>query len=147
MSNEFVVESLKSVLADSYALYLKTQNYHWNVEGKEFKAIHELLESQYKDLADGIDDIAEMIRTFGEKAPGTWKDYKALTKIEDGDEYATSKNMLIALSQDQETIIQTLMKTIALAQNAGDEVVIGMLTDRIAIHRKNHWMLTSMLKE
>lgn len=146
MTNQPVIDALKAALADSYALYLKTQNYHWNVEGSQFKAIHELLEEHYTDLATAIDEIAELIRTLGAKAPGTWKAYEAITKIEDGDEDADSKTMLSHLAKDQELIVETLLKGIEAAQKAGDEIVAGALTDRATIHRKNHWMLKSMLK-
>ncbi len=146
MLNQPVIEVLKNALADSYVLYLKTQNYHWNVEGAQFKEIHELLEEHYTDLAAAIDEIAELIRTLGAKAPGTWKAYEKLTKIEDGDESADSKTMLTHLAKDQQLIIETLVKGIETAQKAGDEVVAGALTDRAAVHRKNQWMLNSMLK-
>ena len=146
MSNQPVIEVLKDTLADSYALYLKTQNYHWNVEGAQFKEIHELLEEHYTELATAIDEIAELIRTLGAKAPGTWKAYEKLTKIEDGDESADSKAMLTHLANDQQLIIETLLKGIQIAQKAGDEIVAGALTDRAAVHRKNFWMLSSMLK-
>jgi starvation-inducible DNA-binding protein len=146
MSNEPVIEALKTVLADSYMLYLKTQNYHWNVEGPQFNGIHTLLEEQYTDLAAAIDEIAELIRTLGAKAPGNWKAYEALTKIKDGDENSDSTTMVYHLAQDQELIFETLMNGVKTAQNAEDEVVAGALTDRAAVHRKNHWMLNSMLK-
>lgn len=146
MSNQPVIEALKAALANSYALYLKTQNYHWNVEGPQFKDIHELLEVHYTDLSTAIDTIAELIRTLGAKAPGTWKAYQAITDIEDGDEYADSKTMLSHLAKDQQLIIETLLKGVKAAQQAGDEVIIGALVERISAHRKNHWMLQSMLK-
>ena len=146
MTNQPVVESLKAALADSYALYLKTQNYHWNVEGPLFKGIHELLEEHYTDLALAIDEIAELIRTLGVKAPGTWKAYEAITSIKDGDENADAETMLSHLTTDQKLIIETLSKGIRAAQKAGDEVVAGALTNRMEIHRKHHWMLNSMLK-
>jgi len=141
-----VVKVLKQVLADSYALYLKTQNYHWNVEGPHFRSIHKLLEEQYMDLAVAIDDIAELIRTLGAKAPGTWKAYEAITRIENGNENADAKTMINHLSKDQELIVNTLSKALEIAQEEGDEVVIDALIGRMSTHKKNHWMLNSMLK-
>lgn len=146
MGDRSVAEALKLVLADSYALYLKTQNYHWNVEGPHFRSIHKLLEEHYQDLSVAIDDIAELIRSLGEKAPGTWKAYEKVTKIENGDENADARTMLTHLKEDQEHIVATLQNGVEIAQKEGDEVVVGMLTDRMGVHRKNHWMLSSMLK-
>ncbi|MDA0939072.1 MAG: DNA starvation/stationary phase protection protein [Proteobacteria bacterium] len=146
MKDKFVLESLKEVLADSYALYTKTQNYHWNVEGPHFQDIHNLLELQYTDLATAIDEIAEHIRMLGAKAPGTWSAYTSITKIQEGTEDSSATDMLTHLLKDQELIIKTLNKCIKAAQNAQDEVIIGALTDRVSVHRKNHWMLQSMLK-
>ena len=146
MSNKPLIDSLKVVLADSYALYLKTQNYHWNVEGPHFKAIHELLEDHYTDLAEAIDDIAEIIRALGAKAPGTWQAYEALTSIVGGDENADAKTMLDHLAKDHELILKSLFSGVKEAQKVEDEVVVGALAERMTIHRKNLWMLKSMLK-
>jgi starvation-inducible DNA-binding protein len=145
MTNKPVTDSLKVVLADSYALYLKTQNYHWNVEGPNFKSLHELFEMHYTDLAAAIDEIAERIRTLGEKAPGNWDSYKALTSIKNGDENATAETMTKELAEDQEVIAKPLGKALASAQQTEDEVTIGLVTDRLAIHQKNAWMLRSSL--
>ncbi|WP_086934554.1 Dps family protein [Agarilytica rhodophyticola] len=139
------VESLKKVLADNYALYLKTQNYHWNVEGSDFKVLHTLFEEQYIDLAAAIDKVAELIRGLGEKAPGTWKDYEALTSISDGDVNASSNGMLKDLLQDQDIIQGSLQEALSVAQEANDEVVIGVLVERLTAHRKNKWMLKSSI--
>lgn len=143
MSNKPVVEALKKALADSYALYLKTQNYHWNVEGPGFKQLHEMFEEQYTDLAEAVDILAELIRGLGEKAPGTWGAYGALTVIKDGDENASATQMVKELTDDQEAISQTLQHALEAAQNAGDEVVVGAIVDRLTVHRKTHWMLKS----
>lgn len=145
MSNQPVIDGLKTVLADSYALYLKTQNYHWNVTGPQFKGLHELFELQYTDLAAAIDDIAELIRSSGEKAPGTWKAYEALTSIEDGDENADAGTMVKQLAAAQEIISRSLQQTLDAAEKAGDEVVVDAMVGRLAVHRKNRWMLQSSL--
>ncbi len=145
MSNQPVVEALTKVLADSQALYLKTQNYHWNVEGPYFKSLHELFEEQYTDLAAAIDEIAELIRGLGEKTPGTWGAYDALRTIKDGDENADAVAMVRDLAEDQGAIGQTLQTALEAAQTAGDEVVIGALVDRMSVHSKNKWMLQSSL--
>ncbi|MBL4589844.1 MAG: DNA starvation/stationary phase protection protein [Alphaproteobacteria bacterium] len=143
MSNKNIVEALKVVLADSQALYLKTQNYHWNVEGPHFKSLHQLFEEQYTDLADAIDTIAELIRTLGEKAPGNWKAYDVLRTIRDGDEDATAEVMVTDLASDQSAIHETLQQALKVAQSIENEVVIGILVDRMSVHSKNRWMLNS----
>lgn len=143
MNNKNIVEALKVVLADSQALYLKTQNYHWNVEGPHFKSLHQLFEEQYTDLADAIDTIAELIRTLGEKAPGNWKAYDVLRTIRDGDEDATAEVMVTDLASDQSAIHETLQQALKVAQSIENEVVIGILVDRMSVHSKNRWMLNS----
>ena len=139
------VEGLKHVLADSYALYLKTQNYHWNVQGPSFQSLHALFEEHYTELATAIDEIAELIRGLGEKAPGTWKQYEALSNIADGNENASAEVMVKELAQDQDTITKTIESALAAAQDDADEVVIGALTDRLTTHRKNKLMPNSSL--
>ena len=145
MSDKLVVETLKKVLADSYALYLKTQNYHWNVEGPYFKSLHELFELQYTDLAMAIDEIAELIRGLGSKAPGNWNAYDTVRTIKDGDENADASTMVKDLKNDQDVIVKTIQQALEAAQNAGDEVIIGALVERMTVHRKNGWMLQSSI--
>jgi starvation-inducible DNA-binding protein len=140
-----VVEALKKALADSYALYLKTQNYHWNVEGPHFKALHILFEEQYADLAMAIDTIAELIRGLNEKAPGTFDAYSQTTIIKPGNENASAEQMLQDLIDDQEKIQNTLKLAMEEAQKAGDEVVAGFMIERLTYHRKAAWMLKSSL--
>lgn len=145
MSNAAVVKSLKNVLADSYALYLKTQNYHWNVEGPHFKSLHVLFEEQYTDLAMAIDTVAELIRGLGEKAPGTFEAFAKLTVITPGKDKITAANMVKELTNDQATISKTLQKALEAAQKVGDEVVAGFMIERLTVHRKAAWMLKSSL--
>ncbi len=145
MSNKPVVEALKTALADNYALYVKTQNYHWNVEGPNFKALHLLFEEQYTDLAAAIDTIAELIRGLGEKAPGTFAAYTKQTTIKPGNEEASADQMVKELTKDQSVIEKTLQKALDAAQKAGDEVVAGFMVERLTVHRKAAWMLKSSL--
>ena len=145
MSDQSVVETLKSVLADNYMLYLKTQNYHWNVDGPRFKGLHLMFEEQYKELAEAIDTVAELIRGLGEKAPGTFDAYNKNTVIKSGNENATAEQMIKDLSDDQEAIQKTLHKALDAAQKANDEVVAGFLIERLTVHRKTAWMLKSSL--
>lgn len=142
---ENLIRNLKNVLADTYSLYLKTQNYHWNVEGKSFKSLHSLFEEHYDDLAEAIDTVAELIRGLGTKAPGTFSYYMKISHIKDGNENASDQEMLHDLYHDQLVISDTLNEALKAAQDTKDEVIISFLVDRLTIHRKNAWMLKSIL--
>ncbi|MBY0533977.1 MAG: DNA starvation/stationary phase protection protein [Rickettsiaceae bacterium] len=145
MANKPVIEGLKNVLADNYALYLKTQNYHWNVEGPNFKGLHLLFEEQYTDLAGAIDTVAELIRGLGEKAPGTFDTYIKRTSIKSGNENASAQQMIKDLLESQTLIQKTLQQCLEIAQKAGDEVVAGFMIERLTFHRKASWILKSSL--
>ena len=145
MTNKNVSDSLKVVLADSYVLYLKTQNYHWNVTGPNFKSFHLMFEEQYNDLFIAVDLIAERIRAIGDKAPGTYAKYIELTNLKEGNEDLDATSMVGELAKDQDVIVKTLTNVLKEAQNIGDEVTAGIVTDRIEIHQKNAWMLKSSL--
>lgn len=140
-----VAAELKVLLADSYTLYLKTQNYHWNVTGPNFKSLHELFEEQYTDLAAAIDEIAERIRSLGEKAPGTMQAYSDTTNIKPGNEDADAATMVRELEKDQAIVVDTLRAVLKAAQNANDEVTAGLVADRMTVHEKNAWMLSSSI--
>lgn len=145
MGNKPVIEGLKRNLADSYALLLKTQNYHWNVTGPNFKSLHLTFEEQYNDLFMAVDAIAERIRTLGEKAPGTWKAYEAISSIKDGNEDADATTMVKDLVADQASIAKGLQETLEAAQSANDEATVDLMVGRIAIHEKAGWMLRSSI--
>jgi starvation-inducible DNA-binding protein len=140
-----VANALETVLADTYALLLKTHNYHWNVEGSNFKALHEMFQSQYEDLFEAADGVAELIRTLGEKTIGTFDDFARLTNIKNGNKDATAEQMLFDLLHDHESIVQAMVKASAIAQKAGEEVTVAFLGDRMATHKKTAWMLRSTL--
>lgn len=145
MSNSLIAK-LKVVLADSYTLYLKTQNFHWNVTGPQFQSLHALFEEQYNDLFAANDDIAERIRTLGEYAPGSFKQFASLTNITEApDTPPASSEMVKQLSSDQALIVSSITKALEEAQEQGDEATIGLLVDRITVHEKNKWMLDSSL--
>ena len=145
MTNKPVVDALKNVLADNYALYLKTQNYHWNVESPQFNSLHLMFEAQYSDLALAIDTAAELIRGLGEKAPGTFDAYAKITGIKPGNENASATDMVKELAGDQATIMKTLTAALAVAQKAGDEVAADYMIERLTVHRKAEWMLRASL--
>lgn len=144
-NNISVAKSLSIVLANSYALYLKTQNYHWNVTGPNFSSLHGLFEEQYNDLFAANDEIAERIRTLGEKVPASFKIFDNDSEIADGNENACAETMVKELADDQQVIIKLLQSTLKVAQEVNDEVTIGLVTDRLAVHEKNAWMLHSSL--
>lgn len=143
MSNKPTAEALKVVLADSYALYLKTHNYHWNVEGPNFRTLHLMFEEQYTDLAVAVDDIAERIRALGEKAPGAFSSFSKLSSIKEGDENISAASMVEDLAASQGSIIKSLKDALEVAQKANDEVTAGLLIDRMGVHEKTAWMLKS----
>ena len=138
-----LVKSLEIVLADTYALYLKTQNYHWNVEGCCFKELHEMFEGQYNDLFKAIDECAELVRGLGHKVVGTFQEFSKKTSIKPGNEKASSADMLKDLFNDQSVIEKSLKAALKEAQKVEDEVVAGFLVDRLTVHRKNAWFLKS----
>lgn len=140
-----VAEKLSILLADMYSLYLKTQNYHWNVTGSNFKNLHLLFEEQYNDLFAAIDEVAERIRALGSKAPATFTAYQKLTNIKEGNEKATAEQMVKELADDQEIIVNSLNAVLKAAQDAGDEPTIGIAGGRIGIHEKALWMLRSSI--
>lgn len=137
--------SLKQVLADSYALYLKTQNYHWNVTGPNFQSLHALFEEQYTDLATAIDDIAERIRTLGEKAPGAFSEYAKLTAITEGDVNADASTMVKHLIESNNQMVESLKQARDSARESDDDATEGLMIDRITVHEKALWMLQSSL--
>lgn len=144
MSTDNLTKALKIVLADSYALYLKFHNYHWNVEGPKFYTLHNFFEVQYTELAVAVDDIAETIRQLGEKAPGSFKMYKELANIKDGDENASAEQMVKDLTADMDTVMKSISAALEAAQEIGDEATIGLMVDRLTVHRKTRWMLGTM---
>lgn len=142
-----VAEALTKVLADSYAVYLKTHGYHWNVRGPSFFSFHNLLEQQYRDMWAALDDIAERIRALGVLAPQSGSAYANLTAIKDGDPEKEAEAMLRELMKDHETVIATARAGIEVADGAGDEATADLLTQRLSAHEKFAWMLRSTLGE
>ena len=138
-----LVRKLSLILADTYALYLKTQNYHWHVKGPQFKTLHELFDSQYHELADAVDSIAERILMKGHKAPATFKDFEQLKRIKDGNSARSSNEMLIELADDHGLIVQDLNQALHFAAQHQDEGTVSLLSDRISAHEKARWMLNA----
>ena len=140
-----VADGLSKLLADSYSLYLKTHNYHWNVTGPQFNTLHTMFEGQYTELEPAVDEIAERIRALGIKAPGSYSAYAALTSIDEGTGQESAEEMIRQLVVGQETVARTAREAFPAAEKAGDEPTADLLTQRMQIHEKNAWMLRSML--
>jgi starvation-inducible DNA-binding protein len=139
-------DRLAQLLADSYTLYLKTQNYHWNVTGPHFGALHALFEVQYTDLALAVDAIAERIRALGHSAPGSFAEFGARTKVVEAAGSTAAMQMVAALAHDHETLAEAAAAVIVVAQAASDEPTAGLATTRQEIHQKAAWMLSSSLE-
>lgn len=142
---EAIAGGLAKLLADSYTLYLKTHNYHWNVTGPMFNTLHLMFETQYTELAEAVDLIAERIRALGHPAPGTYKAYAALTEIPEEEDTPDAEEMIRRLMVGQETVVRTARSVFPLVDKANDEPSADLLTQRMQIHEKNAWMLRSML--
>lgn len=141
-----IAGGLARLLADSYTLYLKTHNYHWNVEGPLFNTLHLMFEQQYTELAVAVDDIAERIRALGLPAPGSYAAYAELTEIPEDAGVPTAESMLQNLVDAQETVVRTARSVFPLVDEANDEPSADLLTQRMQVHEKNAWMLRSMLE-
>ena len=146
-AREQVSRNLKSVLADSYLLMLKTHYYHWNVKGRLFKSLHDLTEEQYTELFAAIDELAERIRALGHEAPGSIGAYQELSSIEDAQSDLTDMEMTADLVKSQESLIHRLRDTLNVAEEAHDEVTVDMMVERLTVHEKNAWMLRSFIEK
>ncbi|MDF1646080.1 MAG: DNA starvation/stationary phase protection protein [Legionellaceae bacterium] len=138
---EDLISELKVLLADTYAIYLKTQNYHWHVTGPQFKALHQLFEEHYIELADAVDAVAEQIRIMDHPAPATFKDFERLKTIKDGDSSVSANKMVSELAEDHATLVKDLNRALKLAEDAHDEGAANLLSDRVSAHEKAAWML------
>jgi starvation-inducible DNA-binding protein len=142
---EAVATGLSKLLADTYAVYLKTHGYHWNVRGPYFASLHALFMGQYTEMWAAIDEVAERIRALGGLAPMGYGAFAKLSAIKDGDPAKTAEEMLAELVADHEALIATARAALPAAQEAGDEVTTGLVTDRLAAHEKHAWMLRTSL--
>lgn len=145
MSNHKMVDELKRVLADTYSLYLKTQNYHWNIDGPHFKPLHELFEEHYTDMAEAIDETAEHIRSLGEKVDGRFAVFSENSSIGDGNHEFGPNEMLKDLSDSHGKIIESLTKAADVADDIDDVVLEDFFVQRLGFHRKAKWMIDSNL--
>lgn len=141
-----VADELKHFLADTYALYLKTQNFHWNVKGVDFYSLHKMFEEQYLELAEAVDEIAERLRAIGSYAPASFSQFAQLTSIEEEKNEISSKEMLQKLAKDHDLMAQNALEMIPKAQKAHDEGTADLLIQRSKVHDKVAWMLKSSIR-
>jgi starvation-inducible DNA-binding protein len=141
-----IATDLSKVLADSYTLYLKTHNFHWNVTGPMFQTLHLMFEQHYNELALAVDSIAERIRALGHAAPGTYKQFAALSSIEEEDGVPKAQEMIRLLVQGHEAVARTARSAFTTAEDANDQPTCDLLTQRLQIHEKTAWMLRSLLE-
>ncbi len=142
---EKIAAGLSRLLADSYTLYLKTHNFHWNVKGPLFNTLHLMFEEHYTELATAVDEIAERIRALGVRAPGSYREFAELTSITEAEGGEPAEEMIRQLVTGQETVVRTAREIFPAADAANDEPTADLLTQRMQIHEKNAWMLRSML--
>jgi len=140
-----IAGGLGHLLADTYTLYLKTHNFHWNVTGPMFQTLHLMFETQYNELALAVDLIAERIRSLGHPAPGTYAEYAKLSSIREAPGVPKARDMIKQLVDGQEAVVRTARALFPVVEKAGDEATADLLTQRIQLHEKTAWMLRSLL--
>jgi len=142
-----IADGLSKLLADTYTLYLKTHNFHWNVEGPMFNTLHLMFETQYNELALAVDAIAERIRALGHPAPGSYAAYAKLSSIKEEIGTPKAEEMIKQLVDGQEAVARTARAVFPSAEKAGDEPTADLLTQRLQIHEKTAWMLRALLSK
>ncbi len=142
-----IADGLTRLLADTYTLYLKTHNFHWNVTGPMFQTLHLMFEGQYNELALAVDLVAERIRTLGFPAPATYAEFAELSSIKEERGHQSAETMIKLLVQGQEAVIRTARSIFPLADKAADEPTADLLTQRMQTHEKTAWMLRTLLEK
>ena len=142
-----IAEGLSRVLADTYTLYLKTHNFHWNVTGPMFQTLHLMFMDLYTEQWNAVDLVAERIRALGFPAPGSYRDFAALTSIRENESVPPAKEMIRQLVDGQETVVRTARELLPLVEKVDDQPTVDLLTQRMQVHEKNAWMLRSLLEE
>ena len=140
-----ISKGLRHLLADSYTLYLKTHNFHWNVTGPMFQTLHTMFETHYDELAIAVDDIAERIRSLGEFAPGSYADFQELSSIKIDQKVPEAKDMIRELVAGHEAVAKTARSVFPSTEAGQDEASADLLTQRLQVHEKTAWMLRSLL--
>jgi len=141
-----IADGLSRLLADTYSLYLKTHNFHWNVTGPMFNTLHLMFEAQYNELALAVDLVAERIRSLGFPAPGSYSEYARLSSIPEAVGVPKADEMIRQLVQGQESVARTAREIFPLVDKVNDEPTADLLTQRLQVHEKTAWMLRSLLE-
>lgn len=144
-ARQSIVDGLSRVLADSYTLYLKTHNFHWNVTGPMFQTLHLMFETHYNELALAVDLIAERIRALGHFAPGSYREFGRLSSIPEAEGIPAATDMIRELVAGHQTVAKTARSVFPAAEAAADQATMDLLTQRLQIHEKTAWMLRSLL--
>ena len=142
-----IAQGLARLLADTYVVYLKTHNFHWNVEGPMFQTLHQMFMEQYTEAWNAIDLVAERIRSLGHYAPGTYREYLELARVKETPGVPKAAQMVKLLIEGQEAIVKTARELLPVAEKADDQPTLDLLTQRMQVHEKNAWMLRSLLKK
>ena len=140
-----IAQGLARLLADTYTLYLKTHNYHWNVTGPMFQTLHLMFEQQYNELGLAVDSIAERIRALGFPAPATYAEFIELSSIKDEKGVPAADKMIKKLVDGQEAVVRTARSIFPAVERVNDEPTADLLTQRMQVHEKTAWMLRSLL--
>ena len=142
-----IAKGLSRLLADTYVVYLKTHNFHWNVEGPMFQTLHQMFMDQYTEAWNAIDLVAERIRSLGHYAPGTYREYLELARVKETPGVPKAGQMVKLLIEGQEAVVKTARELLPIAEKADDQPTLDLLTQRMQVHEKNAWMLRSLLKK
>ncbi len=141
-----LIEIMRKVLADTFAMYLKSHNYHWNVEGANFPQYHDFFGNLYEELHGAVDPIAEEIRSMDAYAPGSFTRFLELTTIEDETSIPGGIEMVRRLAMDNEKVLATLDIAFKLADELDQQGLADFIAGRIDAHKKHGWMLRSITK-
>ncbi len=144
-SGKKIARALSRVLADTYLVYLRTQNYHWNVTGPNFQALHTMFQNQYEALAAAADEIAERIRALGVTAPGSFEEFSKLASVKEVPQPSTAEAMIRSLIEGHESIAKTARAAFAVSEEEHDAVTVDLMVERMDEHQKTIWMLKSSI--
>lgn len=144
-SRKEIANGLSKLLADTYTLFLKTHNFHWNVTGPMFNTLHLMFETQYQELFTAADLVAERIRSLGFNAPGSYAEFSKITAVKEAVGTPKAMDMVKDLLEGHETVARTARSVFPSAQNGADEATVDLLTQRLQTHEKTAWMLRSFL--
>ena len=142
-----IAEGLNRVLADTFALYLKTHSFHWNVTGPMFNTLHAMFMTQYTELWNALDEVAERIRALGYPAPGSFSQFTKLATIAEEQGVPKAQEMIRQLVEGHEAVARTARQVFPTAEQANDQPTADLLTQRLQIHEKTAWMLRSLLEQ